>query len=263
MQVKFNFLPISLLAIVMLTISCSKKNDDTPAAASCSVTEIISGTDDSKLEYDATGKVTKITSLSSGSVNSIYTFEYGSNGLATKINVFATSVSANPDAYYTPVHDAGGKLIQLTNFTKNTAGTYQALGSVTLQYDANNLLVKELFSTSGGYLRYEYSNLNVSKVYYLSGTGGTEYLVVAFTKYDDKISPTFSNIYVQYLLGLGSSKNNPLEETDYTQNGTTSDLVTTSYTYNSSNYPLTAAIIDKPTGGSNQTYSTSYTYQCK
>jgi len=171
------------------------------------------------------------------------------------------------DSVITVVAYSGGRY--LSKVTTIDLGILLFKDSVALIYDGNgNVVTERTFDDAGtgtydesGKTDYTYSGNNISSILYYSYDSGTASYTLGETftydEFDNKPSPmTVGDEAFVFDSPELFSANNPTKSS-VSASGTTQSYTTT-YTYNSSNRPLTATSVIQP---GNQTITGTYYYQ--
>jgi len=172
-------------------------------------------------------------------IDSVVTvMNYSSGRYNSKVTTIDLGVFALVDSIAL-VYDAAGKVVTERSYSDFGLGGYEEIGKIDYTYNGNNVASIKNYS-------------------YDSGTSSYD-LVETYTydQYDNKISPIYTGIEAfVFDSPLFYSSNNPTKST-ITSSGST-ETYTTTYTYNSSNKPLTGSSIIQP---GNTTTTATYFYQ--
>jgi hypothetical protein len=138
------------------------------------------------------------------------------------------------------IYDGTGKVITEKSYTDVGIGIYEEVGKVDYTYSGNNV--------------------STIKNYSYDASTGTYTLEESYTydQYDNKVSPIYFGMEA-FVFGspFFISSNNPTKST-ITYTGSPIENYTTTYTYNTSNKPLTATSLVQP---GNTTTTATYYYQ--
>ena len=230
-----------------------------------------SGSDSSTLEfgYNSSGKLITLntTDVTSGTTSvTRERVERNSQGIIQKLVIKDDAYQqAGLDSVVTTIEYNAGKYI--SKVTVIDLGVVVFRDSVALLYDAGGKVVTErIYDDLGtgsyeedGKIEYTYTGNNVATVKQYSYDGSTYSLVVTYSydEYDNKISPM--NIGLEAFVFDSPamySSNNPTKSS--IADSGTSQSFTTTYTYNTSNKPLTGTSTIQP---GNTTATASYYYQ--
>ena len=233
-----------LIFFLFATVACSKKEvtpvstpkpgDSFPGAA-CAVKSITTANVTSTYSYNSSELVDTIV-VKFQSMTSVTVITYDAQGqLKELINDFF---------HRTFQTGTNGKPITETSRGRDSLGNDSAFSEViTYTYDASGIIQKVALDAYT-YSRYEYNAQgNVSKIFTRAGT--TETLTSEYTSYDDKKYP-LANVPFRITViqgGTGGTKiavsyYPPLMTNNFLSVKSSTSTETTTYTYNSANYPL-------------------------
>ncbi len=138
------------------------------------------------------------------------------------------------------IYDGAGKVITEKSFVDNGLGSYQEYRKADYTYTGNNIATVKNYSFDASTSSYS--------------------LVETYTydQYDNKISPIYFGIEGILFGSAGFISSNNPTKSSITATGNPTDNYTITYTYNSSNKPLTASSTVQP---GNATVSGKYYYQ--
>jgi hypothetical protein len=172
-------------------------------------------------------------------IDSVVTvMNYSSGRYNSKVTTIDLGVFALVDSIAL-VYDATGKVVTERSYSDFGLGGYEEIGKIDYTYNGNNVASIKNYS-------------------YDSGTSSYDLLeTYTYDQYDNKISPIYTGIEAfVFDSPLFYSSNNPTKSS-ITSSGST-ETYTTTYTYNSSNKPLTGSSIIQP---GNTTTTATYFYQ--
>ncbi|MFY7900923.1 MAG: hypothetical protein ACOVNY_12115 [Chitinophagaceae bacterium] len=237
---------LAFFTFSILATSCSKEasTGGTGVVVTAKVAEFKNGDEFIKFSYNTDGSVQKVTLKSDLNTNGS-TVEYNVLYNASKKMSELSSVSGEK---IVPVYSNNNVLEKADIFTGSVK-----IGTILYEYQ-NNLLSKATITTKTGALfipilefRFQYSgDGNVTKISsfvpdFFNNNQMVSSGYVEFT-YDNKPNPLHSQKEVLSLLLQPSSKNNVATERHYDENGTLEDVVTYTYTYNTSGLPTSAVV---------------------
>jgi hypothetical protein len=178
----------------------------------------------SSFEYDINGKMSKVNFLQQGAITHSFEFEYNPAGTIHKRQVRSGTINVGDD-YNTYSYDASGLLTIDSQFSKGNTATYQLFAVSKFHYTAGNVTEAEYYEVASGTLQLH------SRMKY---------------EYDSKLSP-YKNLENHYFYNeFGSAiydarcigDNNVINEYSAKGDGPFQLTQTTTYQYNSSNYPF-------------------------
>ena len=164
---------------------------------------------------------------------------YSSARYTSKVTSFDFSVIILKDSVAL-AYDGTGKVITERSFADDGSNAYEEYQKVEYTYSGNNIATIKTYSYDSGT-----SSYTLEQTY-------------SYDQFDAKISPLyFGNDAFFFDSPFFVSTNNPLKST-LTATGSPAQVYTTTYTYNSSNKPLTATSTIQP---GNATTTATYYYQ--
>jgi len=162
--------------------------------------------------------------------------EYNSGRYTSKVTTIDLGIVVFRDSVVL-IYDAQGNLVTEKIYDDLATGTYEENSKIDYTYNGNNIATIKQYSFDGS-------------TYSLVAT-------YSYDEYDSKVSPM--NIgFDAFVFDSPAmySSNNPTKSS--ISDGSSSETFTTSYTYNSSNKPLTGTSVIQP---GNSTTTASYYYQ--
>jgi YD repeat-containing protein len=242
-----------ILSLLVITFSCSKKNDPAPATSGCLLSSSTTTFSDGgswleKLNYNSSNVISSMQFqvTSGGSTTSAnYNYTYDGSGRLTKLTLTGTAQASDyssiditysgSSTYPSTIKvTLGDGSYSQTTYTYNSSN--QATQSVNTYFDQSSN------TTSNSYRTYNYPNtttLNVSSIENyvgLPGDGGASISTEEYT-YDDKNNPMVGYDVIGATL---ATTNNVLthKSTTHTNNGDFSSTVTYTYSYDTKGYPV-------------------------
>lgn len=251
---------VGIVALVLALATGCKKDEPIKTYLLTALADS-SGVDQVSFEYDGNNNLIRFGTGSSSTYNFFY-----NGGKVVLRNYVDAGIVKNVDSFF---YDGSNRVIRVECYdgantkVKTTAFSYNSNNTVnTATIDYVNPIEDDLL------FDYEYSGSNVLKRTSSQKNLGTYKVssVVEYLDFDDKTNP-FQSIYKKYLLDevgllyfVWSGANNPTsaKQTDYdiaTGNATSVASVTTTYVYNSDNFPTRSTSIQ---GSNTQVYTYEY-----
>jgi YD repeat-containing protein len=255
---KNQFKTMILFVAVLFTIGCTKEDDTTPGGGNTSgvqLTKITAWnpttnveTSNLELTYNTAGVVTSAT----GTNGDIYALEYDAAGKLTKVTKTNPNGRGSVSVYEYNTATKVSKITEANTSSGNSTGTTV----FTFEYNTTGKIVKKIATYTGGSSTSEYTWVvdNISEIK-LTNLPGTGFATFKYPSYDDKLNPLSLG---GDFIGLSfysnpPSKNNFLEMTTTPSTGTATTEKRT-YEYNTLNYPTTMRVTGSTTVGQKYYY---------
>lgn len=246
MQKKSILLSLSSVLLLFVLFSCGNKTTDTPEPAKTCLLTTLQEVAGAKLvfSYDNQNRLSKFD-FPIDSLYQTYTY-YGSDSIVSKL------------------YDYGNTLISKNKLVLNAQGYISVEGTSTYTYSADGYLSKETspFST----INYTVTSENYTKSEELTTSGSTS--THTYTYYTDKeeklglYAPNNSILNIRY----GKGNKNLIKShtiVNVTTSGTSTQVLTYTYEFDSENRPTKVTEITTVDGGTPSTLVTDLTYTCK